>query len=168
MIHHRNKFIILLLALMLAVASQAQAKQSDRKQKIQLYAGDGLADMADTSVSKLRGGVSIKQGTLEIESTTADVYRKKGAFERVVLNGSPATMQQVDDQGHLVTAKANHIEYQPNADKTILKGNVVITRPNGTMTGETITYDMKSGQMNAQGGEKKRIYMEFLPSNQGE
>lgn len=164
---HPNKFITLLFVLAMLGTVSVQAKQSDRNQKIQLYAGDGLADMAETSVSKLRGGVSIKQGSLEIESNTADVYRKKGAFDRVVLNGSPATMQQIDDQGHLVTAQANHIEYQPNADKTILKGNVIIKRPNGTMTGETITYDMKTGQMNAQGGAKKRIYMEFLPSNQG-
>ena len=45
-------------------------------------------------------------------------------------------------------------------------GSVVIEQPRGTLRGETIKYDLKTGRLDG-GGDGKRVQMRILPKTAG-
>jgi lipopolysaccharide export system protein LptA len=62
-------------------------------------------------------------------------------------------------------ASAKQIVYMLNAEQIDLLGNVVIDQPRGSMRGESIRYDIKSGRLTG-GGDGSRIQMRLEPKAQ--
>jgi lipopolysaccharide export system protein LptA len=155
---------LMLLAVVLPI--DAPAKTSDRQQPMDLESGQAEALLTDDGESVLSGGVTITQGTLEVKSERAVIHRKDGEISQVVLTGTPATLRQVNDNGEPMNASAAQIVYTLSSDVVVLTGGVVIEQQRGTLRGETIKYDLKTGRMDG-GGDGSRVKMRILPRNAG-
>lgn len=118
--------------------------------------------LGDDDSLYLRGNVRIKQGSLEIQAATATVERRGGDIARIVLEGSPVRMDQMTDRGEPVTATAARIVYTPTDEVILLSGAARVEQPRGTMTSETIRYNMTSGTVNS-GGDGNRVRMVIQP-----
>lgn len=152
---------VTLLALAFA-AGPALAKSTDRQQPMDLSAANMDALLSDDSVSTLEGSVSIRQGTLEVDADRAEVHRKAGEIDRIVLTGSPARLRQVSDQGEPMDASAAQVVYTMSSEVMVLTGNVVINQPRGNLRGETVKYDINTGRLDG-GGDGQRVSMRILP-----
>jgi len=157
----------LILVAALAVPMGAAAKSSDRNQPLDVDAG-----ASDCSVSNeqlpclLTSGVTINQGTLEIQATRADLRRRGGEFQRVILNGGPVRMKQQMDDGGWVDATAAQADYNMQSDTVVLTGNAVVNQPGrGKMEGQRIVYNMSTGQVQGGGEGQGRVRMQFQPRN---
>jgi lipopolysaccharide export system protein LptA len=124
------------------------------------------AMLGDDSDSILTGNVKITQGSLEVNADRAVIHRKAGDISQVVLTGAPATLKQVSDNGEPMNARATQIVYTLTSDLVVLTGSVVIEQPRGTLRGETIKYDLKTGRLDG-GGDGKRVQMRIMPKTAG-
>jgi lipopolysaccharide export system protein LptA len=154
----------LLLAAIVSLA--VQAKTTDRNAPMDVAADRTDALLGDDSDSTLSGNVRITQGTLEVSADRAVIHRKAGNIDQIVLTGSPATLKQMSDSGEPMNARANQIVYSLSSDLVVLTGGVVIEQPRGTLRGETIKYDLKTGRLDG-GGDGKRVQMRILPKTGG-
>ena len=152
---------VTLLALALA-AGPALARSTDRQQPMDIDANNIDALLSDDSVSTLQGGVRIRQGSLEVDADRAEIHRKAGEIDRIVLTGSPARLRQVSDQGEPMDASAARIVYTISSEVMVLSGNVVITQPRGNLRGETVKYDITTGRLDG-GGDGQRVSMRIMP-----
>ncbi len=83
-----------------------------------------------------------------------------------MLTGNPATLKQVNDNGEPMDARARQIVYTLSSDIVVLTGGVVIEQTRGTLRGETIKYDLKTGRLDG-GGDGTRVKMRILPKSAG-
>jgi lipopolysaccharide export system protein LptA len=155
----------LLLAALLPLAAApmaAIAKTSDRNAPMDVEADHTDATIGDDGDAILTGNVKITQGTLEVQSDRAVIHRAGGDISQVTLTGAPATLKQINDNGEAMNAHAAQIVYTMSSDLVVLTGGVVVEQPRGTLRGETIKYDMKSGRLDG-GGDGKRVQMRIMP-----
>jgi lipopolysaccharide export system protein LptA len=158
-----NKFLFpFLLAAVFAV--QADAKSSDRKQPMDISADNTDALLTDTSESSISGNVVISQGTLKIEADKAVISRVKGDVVKVTLSGAPTRMQQTNDNGDVMKASAKQIVYLISGEQIQLNGGVIIDQARGSMRGESIRYDLKTGRLTG-GGNGGRVQMRLNPAS---
>ena len=155
---------LLLLSIVLPV--DARAKGSDRSQPMDIEADQTEVGIGDDSDAVLTGNVVITQGTLEVKSDRATIQRKGGDISQVVLTGAPATLNQVNDNGEPMHAIASRIVYDTSSDVVVLTGGVVIEQTRGTLRGEHVKYDLKTGRLDG-GGDGSRVKMRILPKNAG-
>ena len=151
---------LILLAALLPGA--AVAKSTDRNQPMDVESDRTDAEMGDDGEAILTGNVRITQGTLEVGADRAVIHRKAGDISQVVLTGAPATLKQVNDNGEAMNAHASQIVYTLTSDIVVLTGAVVIEQPRGTLRGETIKYDLKTGRLDG-GGDGSRVKMRIMP-----
>ena len=149
------------LALALA-AGTATAKSTDRQQPMDLDAANMDALLTDDSMSVLQGSVRIRQGSLEVDADRAEIHRKGGEIDHIVLTGAPARLRQVSDQGEPMDATAAQVVYTMSSEVMLLTGNVVITQPRGNLRGESVKYDITTGRLNGS-GDGQRLQMRILP-----
>ena len=150
------------LLLVAVLPFAAPAKTTDRNAPMDVEADRTDAMLGDDSDSILTGNVRITQGTLDVGADKAVIHRKSGDIDQVVLTGTPATLKQLSDTGEPMNAHANQIVYTLSSDLVVLTGGVVIDQPRGTLRGETIKYDLKSGRLDG-GGDGKRVQMRIMP-----
>jgi lipopolysaccharide export system protein LptA len=157
------------LSLMLLAAAlpfDAPAKTSDRSQPMDVEADRTDAGLGDDSDATLSGNVKITQGSMQVDADRAVIHRRGGEISQVVLNGAPARLQQVSDNGEPMNARASQIVYTLSSDVVVLTGGVVIEQPRGTLRGETVKYDLKTGRIDG-GGDGSRVKMRILPKSAG-
>ncbi len=152
-----------LALLMLPLA--ALAKTTDRNQPMNLEAASQDCNlMDDDGKCRFTGNVVITQGTLEVHADTADVFRKAGQIDRVVLTGKQATLKQIMDDGAPMNAKADNIEYRVAEDTIILTGNYTVDSPKGSNAGQRMVYNTKTGNMQS-GGDGSRVRTVLQPKS---
>jgi lipopolysaccharide export system protein LptA len=153
------------LAIVLALgAAPAAGKSTDRDQPMDVDADHFDVLMGDDSVTKLRGNVRIRQGSLEVDADEADIHQVGGETERIVLRGGPARLRQVSDAGEPMDAAASEIVYTMSSDIILLTGSVVVNQTRGTLRGERINYNIGTGRLDG-GGEGQRVNMRILPKS---
>ena len=157
--------VALVLALTVGVAS---ARTADRRQPIDIEGGSAVYSTDDSRPTVLSGGVTITQGTLRITASTAEITMRNGEAVRAVLKGGPVKMSQQLDDGTPMSSVSNGADYDMKADVVVFTGNVSIQQPRGSLSGDRVTYNMKSGQV-ASGGAAGggRVRMRILPKNSG-
>jgi lipopolysaccharide export system protein LptA len=155
-----------LLLLALALPCAATAKTADRQQPMDVEADHTEVGIGDDSDAVLTGNVVITQGTLEVRSDRATIQRRGGDISEVVLTGAPATLNQVNDNGEPMHATASRIVYDTSSDVVVLTGGVVIEQTRGTLRGENIKYDLKTGRLDG-GGDGSRVKMRIMPKSTG-
>lgn len=153
-----------LIATLLTFLPTAFGKSSDRNQPMEIRSDHGNLSMEENSDSILEGNVTITQGTLEIRAAHAIVHRGKDDIESVTLSGRPAEMKQINDNGEPINAQAASISYSLVSDLILLSGQPTIMTPRGSITGEPIKYDLKTGRLNS-GGTGSRVSMRIIPKN---
>lgn len=154
----------LILLVCLLAAAPVLAKSSDRDQPMDIGADRTDALLGDDSVSTLEGNVRIRQGTMEVDADKAEIHRRAGEIDRIVLTGAPARLSQISDQGERMDAQARQIVYTPPNEMMVLTGNVEIQQPRGNLRGETIKYDIATGRLDG-GGDGQRVSMRILPKS---
>ena len=156
-------FNVILLSVLLI--TQCLAKSSDRNQPMDLSADHSDFELTDNGSSTIKGNVKISQGSLIINADSAVILRVNGDISKVTLSGNPANMQQMNDNGELLKATAKDIIYFISTEQINLVGNVIIDQSRGSMRGDSIRYDIKSGRLQG-GGDGKRIQMRLEPKTQ--
>lgn len=147
---------------LLVVATAVGARSSDRGKPMDIYAGHQSGTFSGDSVNTLSGGVRITQGTLEITSQGAKITLSDGEPVRAVFTGSVELRQQMDD-GTPMTAKAANVDYDLTTEVVVFTGNVSISQPRGTMSGERVVYNLKTGGVESGGQGNGRVHMRILP-----
>lgn len=144
----------LLAAALLCLALPALALESDRHQDMTIESDTSDSDI-ERGVVRLSGHVTIEQGSLRIDADSGEIHqdRSSGEIARVLLEGTPARMEQALDNaaGHM-RASARRIDYDAARDTVVLSGDVRIVEPRGTMTGQQISYDIARGSIRGQSG----------------
>ncbi len=151
--------LILLAALM---PLTGQAKSSDRDQPMDVNADRTTANVTEDGDAILSGNVIITQGTMRITADRAVIKRKDGDIDEIVLTGGPSTLSQVNDNGESMDARAQQIVYTLSNNMMVLTGGVVVKQTRGNLSGETIKYNLDSGQLDG-GGDGKRVSMQIQP-----
>ncbi|WP_414674757.1 lipopolysaccharide transport periplasmic protein LptA [Lysobacter sp.] len=154
----------LLLALALAPAA-ALARTSDRNKPMDIDAGHSDYSMDDSRPTTLSGGVIITQGTLDIRSNQAVIHSANGEPVRAVLTGGPVKMKQELDDGKPMTAVANRVDYDLKSEIVTFTGNVDIQQPTGSIAGQRVVYNMKTGQVQGGGQDAGRVKIRIQPKN---
>ncbi|HEX4854348.1 lipopolysaccharide transport periplasmic protein LptA [Arenimonas sp.] len=151
-----------LLILCLAATGPAFARSTDRSQPMDIDADRTDALLGDDAVSVLEGNVKIRQGSLEVDADRAEVHRRAGDIDRIVLTGAPARLRQVSDAGEAMDARASQVVYTLSSEVMLLTGGVVIEQPRGNLRGETIKYNVDTGRLDG-GGDGQRVSLRILP-----
>lgn len=154
----------LLLTLALAPAA-ALARTSDRNKPMDIDAGHSDYSMDDSRPTTLSGGVIITQGTLDIRSNQAVIHSADGEPVRAVLTGGPVKMKQELDDGKPMTAVANRVDYDLKSEIVTFTGNVDIQQPTGSIAGQRVVYNMKTGQVQGGGQDAGRVKIRIQPKN---
>jgi len=162
-----NRTVASLLLLAAALfASVAQARTSDRDKPLNTESDSSDCRMVDNAPCTLSGNVHITQGTLNIRSARADFTISDGEIRVAKLSGTPVRMSQEMDDGGRMNAAASRIDYDLRADTITLTGDASIQQPGrGSIAGERIVYNTRTGQVQGGGGEGSRVKLRFEPRN---
>jgi lipopolysaccharide export system protein LptA len=150
-----------------SLSPDAFAKSSDRNQPMNIDAGAQEGTLDDRAPTVLSGGVTITQGTLNIQSSRAEIFSKGGDVSRAVLTGGPVVLRQQMDDGTPMTARASKVDYNMQTEIVVFTGNVNIEQPRGTMSGQRVVYNLKTGQVNSGGAGNGRVKMTIQPKSKG-
>lgn len=164
----RNNLAPVVALLLVFVAGSAFARSSDRRMGIDIESGSATYSTDDSRPTVLSGGVTITQGTLHITSSGAQITMQNGEAVRAVLNGGPVKMSQLLDDGTPMSSTSAAADYDMKADVVVLSGNVTVQQTRGTLTGDRVNYNMRTGQVAsgaAAGGG--RVHMHIAPKNAG-
>ncbi|HVR82600.1 MAG TPA: lipopolysaccharide transport periplasmic protein LptA [Luteimonas sp.] len=166
--HPANK---LLLALVIAACANAtcigaaSARSSDRNQPMDIDAGHQSGTLDDRAPTVLTGGVHITQGSLDIRSDRAEISLVGGDPSRAVFTGGPVQLKQTMDDGTPMTASASNVDYNLKTEVVVFTGDVQIQQPRGSMSGQRMVYNLKSGNIDSGGEGAGRVKMRILPRN---
>lgn len=149
--------------LLLALSLPAHALKSDRQQLLNVDA-DKLDAGLDDNRAVLEGNVRITQGTLVIQAAEATLTQgAQQETRRVLLVGTPVTLEQDLDDGGRLKASANRVDYDVEGETIVLTGNASVSQPRGDLTGDTIVYNTVSGKLNATGTAGGRVHLQVQP-----
>ena len=162
----RPASLLLAIALGALCAGPTAARSTDRSQPMDIEAGhqSGTVDYSQPTI--LTGNVKIVQGTLHIDADRAVISFKDGEASQAVLTGNQAVLKQQMDDGTPMTATADRIDYDMVADVVVLTGNYTVTTQRGSTSGQRLTYNLKSGQVDSGGAENGGVKMRILPKSQ--
>jgi len=162
---HRLAEYLLVSIISVTAIGAAHARSSDRTKPMDIDAGRQEGTLDDSSPTILSGGVHITQGTLDIQSSTATISTRNGDPSRAVLTGAPVVLKQQMDDGTPMTARASQVDYDLSTETVVFTGSVVIDQPRGSMSGQRVVYNMKTGRVDSGGQGNGRVKMRILPKN---
>ena len=151
-----------LLAVLLLAPSLVLAKSSDRNQPMSLDTGHQVGTMEGSGTITMSGGVIVQQGSLDIRSQTGVVTMKNDEITRVVFTGSPVTLKQQMEDGSMMNATANRIEYDLVNEIVTFIGNYTVKTPKGSNSGQKLVYNLRTGNMES-GGDGTRVKTVIQP-----
>lgn len=171
--------------LLIAAAPAVYALSTDRNQEMKVDADYSKMQQSTDNkpgVSFLKGNVQIVQGTMKSHGDEATIYQHasnakdaqgndiSGGIQRVILVGKTAQahMEQLqDNDGGLITADADKIDYNSDTSIADLTGNVtVVQQGRGTFHGTHMTYNTNTGEMESgDNTPANRVHMIMQPNN---
>jgi lipopolysaccharide export system protein LptA len=158
-------FTLGLFALGLAAMQPALAKQDDRNQPIDVKSKSFDGAQQPNSVSTLTGNVVIVQGTLKATSAKARVYFDADSqISRIVLDGTPAKIQQEGDDGTMMYGNATNIDYDPNKGVAVLTGQAYVQQAGkGEAHADHLVYNTQNSTMQGDSTGDGQVHMTFQP-----
>jgi lipopolysaccharide export system protein LptA len=156
---------VLLAAALVACAGTALAKTSDRNQPMDAESNQNNCILTDAGQCVMTGNVQISQGSLHIDAAKAVIYREGGDISRAVLTGAPAVLKQQMDDGTPLTARASNVDYNLRTEVVVFTGDVQLDQPRGSMSGQRVVYNLKTGVIDSGGEGNGRVKMHILPKN---
>lgn len=159
-----------LLAAGLLLLQPALAKQDDRNQPIHVVHADSFDGYNQpNTISTFKGGVLITQGTMKLTGDIAKIYTAKEdtSVDHILVTGTPQKrphIEQIDDNGNLMTGDADQLYYDNVNGVAILTGNAYVHQQNkGDARGAKLTYNTQTGYMIGESGNAGPVTMTFLP-----
>jgi lipopolysaccharide export system protein LptA len=179
------KALFAVLGVALAASLPAVAKKSDRDQPTDVTSTkfDGTQQQANsTQPGKViwTGNVVLTQGTLKITGSKATGYLDAdNQITRVIVDGSPATVQQLDETDLLMRGHASNIDYKPEDAANsgngiaVLTGNAHVDKQTDATDksklnqsdGDKITYNTTNSTMTGESNGPEPVHMVFQPKN---
>lgn len=150
---------------LLACTTAALGRTSDRNQPMDAESNANTCTLGDAGQCVMTGNVRISQGSLNIDAAKAIVFRAGGDVSRALLSGAPVVLKQQMDDGTPMTARANNVDYNLKSEIVIFTGDVQLDQPRGTMSGQRVVYNLKTGSIDSGGEGKGRVKMRILPRN---
>ena len=177
--------LLAVLGVALTMSLPAAAKQSDRAQPTNVTSKtfDGTQQQANsTQPGKViwTTNVVLTQGTLKITGDKATGYLDAdNQIIRVIVDGNPATVQQMDDQDLLMRGHAANIDYKPDDAANSGNGIAVLTGKAhvdkqtdaadktklNESNGDKITYNTTNSTMTGESNGAEPVHMTFQPKN---
>ena len=155
----------LLAAALVACAGTALARTSDRNQPMDTESQQNSCTLGDAGQCVMTGNVQITQGSLHIDAAKAVIYRDGGDISRAVLTGGPVVLKQQMDDGTPMTAHASNVDYNLRTETVVFTGDVQLDQPRGSMSGQRVVYNLKTGAIDSGGEGNGRVKMRILPKN---
>ena len=152
----------LLLVLLAAACGLASARSSDRNQPMDIEASRSDCGLGANATCTLSGNVIITQGSLRVVSARAVISQNNGNPSRAQLSGG-VTLQQDMDDGDRIQAVAANVDYDMQSEVMVLTGNVTINQRRGSLSGQRVVYNLKTGQIESGGDGGGRVRMRILP-----
>lgn len=157
----------LLLATTTAFA-QTSSLERDFAQDMRVLANNSLFDSGD-GIYRASGNVRISQGSLLITAHTLEISGtdpNSNEAEIFILeggDGEPATYEQEIEDGFIVNAHAQRIEY--NATERVLRlfGAAELFQDGNLVRAESIVYNVEQKQVSATRGEEGQVETIFRP-----
>ena len=153
-----------LVGALLLAPSVVLAKSSDRNQPMSLDAGHQVGSLEGNGTITMSGGVIVQQGSLDIRSQTGVVTMKNNDITRVVFTGSPVTLKQQMEDGGMMNATANRIDYDLVNEIVTFTGNYTVKTPKGSNSGQKLVYNLRTGNMES-GGDGTRVKTVIQPKS---
>lgn len=141
------------------------ADKNDKNQPISVNADRSEFDERK-GIQILEGNVEIDQGSLSIRAAKITLYMKKNQLSKIVGQGQPITIHQVDNQGEAVNASSKKFTYDVPKSHLILIGNAVLEQPRQSLKGARIEYNTATQSIIADGGGKGRVNIVIQPATQ--
>ena len=157
---------LLLAAALVAASGVALARSSDRNAAMDIASDWSSCDLGNNMSCQLRGNIVITQGTLRINASQGSLSQAGGRPSRARLTGGVTMSQQLDD-GTPVSTRSATVDYDFNTEVIILSGGVEISQPRGSLRGERVVYNMRTGQVQSggQGGGRVRMTIQPRPAS---
>lgn len=121
-----------------------------------------------TKKAVYRGDVLITQGSLKVTADEMQVDASQGEGNEIfIATGTPAEYSQRQEDGSLVTAKAQKIEYHLNTRSLSLIGDAEIEQNTSSVKGSSIEFNMELEQIIAKGTDQEngRVITIFQPES---
>lgn len=157
--------LLLAVAIAACATGTAWARSTDRSQPMDIEAGRQSGTLDDRAPSILSGGVRITQGSLDIRSDRAEISFSNGDPSRAVFTGGPVVLRQLMDDGTPMNARASNVDYNLKTETVVFTGDVQIQQPRGSMSGQRMVYNLKTGNIDSGGASGGRVKMRILPRN---
>lgn len=158
-----TEFAATVLALALLTAGTAFARTSDRNQPMDIEAARSDCGLGENATCTFSGQATITQGSLRIVSDKAVVTQVAGKPSRAQFSGGVRLQQDMDDGDH-IDARANSVDYDMRNEVIVFTGGVSIAQQRGSLSGERVVYNLKTGQLESGGGTGAgRVKMRILP-----
>lgn len=154
-----------LLGLGLLLLQPALARQDDREKPANIAAKSFDATQQGNGVITYKGSVLLTQGTLKATASLAKAYLDAdNSVTRVVLTGSQAHIEQLDDKGNLMQGAADSIDYDNVKQIAVLSGNASVKQKGrGEAQGDILTYNTQTSQMTGESNGDGLVHMTFQP-----
>lgn len=152
----------LLLVLLGVACAAAGARTSDRSQPMDIEASRSDCGLGANATCTLTGNVIITQGTLRVVAARAVISQLNGNPSRAQLSGG-VTLQQDMDDGDRIQAAAANVDYDMQSEVMVFTGNVTIHQQRGSLSGQRVVYNLKTGQIESGGDGGGRVRMRILP-----
>jgi lipopolysaccharide export system protein LptA len=154
----------------LLLLQPALAKQADRNQPIHVVHAESFDGYNQpNTISTFKGNVLITQGTMKLSGDVAKIYTAKEdtSVDHILVTGTPQKrphIEQLDDNGNLMTGSADQLYYDNINGIAILTGDAYVHQQNkGDAHGAKLTYNTQTSYMVGESGGGGQVTMTFLP-----
>lgn len=154
-----------LLFCLVCLHSVAWALPEDAQKPIHLSA-DTVSYSQSTNQATYTGNVVITQGTLKIVASTLMVnLNNDKSIASAQATGNLASFEQTvsADKG-LAKGVAQKIDYNAKTGILSMTGNAKLTQDGTNFSGNSIRYSLKMGDVEATGGQGKRVELVIAPN----
>jgi len=145
------------LAAMLVTAPSTYAKKADLKEEILISADRTAGDLKNRIASYI-DDVIITQGSLKIHADLVQVLEDEASnSETYIAKGSPATFEQLLEDGTPIKLEASEITYEPSIYTITISGNAKLSQEGSEVNGDKIIYNTLTEQLEAKSKPQERI-----------
>lgn len=171
----RNKVFAPLLLLTVICSPSVFALPEDRTQPITLEADQAKLNN-ETGVAIYTGNVVVTQGTAKLHADRVILHSVNNEVTRMEAFGEPAKFQQILKAGEQPThIEGKELDLKVAEEIAEVTGNGTVYKGDDRLTGERITYSLKTGELHAsknpsssQDESDSRVKMIFHPPKKEE
>lgn len=156
------------LAAVLLLIPAANAEKFDVEQEIKISSSRQAADLKNKIFSYI-DNVIITQGTLKIHAELVQVITQEKSDNKIyIAKGSPATFEQILQDGSPINLQANEIRYEPGLSTVVIAGNALLRQEGSEVSGSKITYNFDTEYVNAESLKNAKVETVLQPKNKTE